>query len=66
MEGRNLTETKILMKDGNHKNRSGINRWKEIKTRKQTGGKTDKVDGQEVRLTCKRSASDWTRSGRRK
>jgi len=67
MEGRNLTETQILMKEGNHKNRSGINIWKEIKTRKQKGGKTDKVEGRGVRhLTCKRSASGWTRSGRRK
>jgi len=55
MVGRNLIETQILMKEGNYKNSSGINIWKEIKTRKQTGGKTDKVDGRGVRhLTCKR------------
>jgi len=42
MEGRNFTEKRMLKKEGNHKNRPGIIIWKEIKTRKQTGGKTDK------------------------
>jgi len=48
MEGRNWTETQILKEEGNHKKRPGINKWKEIKTRKQAVRKTEKVDGQEV------------------
>jgi hypothetical protein len=56
MEGRNWTETQILKEEGNHKNGPGINKWKEIKTRKQTGGKTDRWTDKryDIRLTKSR------------